>query len=72
MNKRGMALVALMSMVPLDEAEELLSRNFSFEQEDAYNEGYPFHNEGNDCRCASCADLYPCWMGGTDDFLGLV
>lgn len=72
MNKRGMALIALMSMVPLDEAEELLSRNFSFEQEDTYDERYPLHYEGNDCRRASCADLYPCWVGGTDDFLGLV
>ena len=72
MNKRGMALIALASMVPFDEAEELLSRNFSFEQEDAYDEGYPLYHEGNDCRCASCADLYPRWMGGTDGFLGLV
>lgn len=72
MNKRGMALVALMSMVPIDEAEELLNRNFTFEEEDTYNERYPLYHEGNDCRCASCTDLYPRWMGGTDDFLGLV
>ena len=72
MNKRGMALIALMSMVPLDEAEELLSRNFSFEQEDTCDEGYPLHYESHHYRHASCVDLYPCWVGGTDDFLGLV
>ena len=72
MNKRGMALIALMSMVPLDEAEELLSRNFSFEQEDTYDERYPIYYESHNHRHTSCLDLYPRWMGGTDDFLGLV
>lgn len=72
MNKRGMALIALMSMVPLDEAEELLSRNFSFEQEDTYDEGYPLHYEGNDCRRASGPCLYSAWDDSDGYVCGLV
>lgn len=72
MNKRGMALIALMSMVPLDEAEELLSRNFSFEQEDTYNERYPLYYEGNDCRCVAGSSLYPDWDDGNGHVCGLV
>lgn len=72
MSKKGMALIALMSMMPLEEAEELLSRNFSFEQEDTYDEGYPLHYEGNDCRRASGPSLYPAWDDSDGYVCGLV
>ena len=72
MNKRGMALIALMSMVPLDEAEELLSRNFSFEQEDTYNEGYPIYHEGLGYRRAAGPSLHPSGDDGDSYACGLV
>lgn len=72
MNKRGMALVALMSMVSLDEAEELLSRNFSFEQENNYDERYPLHFEGDGYRRVAGPCLHSAWAGSNDDILGLV
>ena len=72
MNKRGMALIALMSMVPFDEAEELLSRNFSFEQEDAYDEGYPLYHEGLDYRRVAGPSLYPAWDDSDGYVCGLV
>ena len=72
MNKRGMALIALMSMVPLDEAEELLSRNFSFEQEDTYNEGYPIYHEGLGYRRVTGPSLYPAWDDIDSYVCGLV
>lgn len=72
MNKRGMALIALMSMVPLDEAEELLSRNFSFEQEDTYNEGYPIYHEGLGYRRAAGPSLHPAGDDGNSHVCGLV
>ena len=72
MNKRGMALIALMSMVPLDEAEELLARNFSFEQEDAYDERYPIYHEGLGCRRVAGPSLYPAWDDSDSYVCGLV
>lgn len=72
MNKRGMALIALMSMVPFDEAEELLSRNFSFEQEDAYNERYQIHPEGLGYRRVAGPSLYPAWDDSDGYVCGLV
>ena len=72
MNKKGMALIALMSMVPLDEAEELLSRNFSFEQEDTYDEGYPIYHEGLGYRRAAGPSLHSAWDDGDCSVYGLV
>lgn len=72
MNKRGMALIALMSMVPLDEAEELLSRNFSFEQEDTYDERYPLHYEGLGYRRVAGTSLHSAWDDGDCSVYGLV
>lgn len=72
MNKKGMALIALASMMPFDEAEELLSRNFSFEQEDAYDEGYPLHFEGDGYRRVAGPCLHPAWAGSDGDILSLV
>ena len=61
MNKRNMALIALMSMVPFDEAAEILSQNFLFEEEDAYNEGYTLHYEGLGYRRVAGPCLYSAW-----------
>lgn len=72
MNKRGMALIALMSMMPFDEAEELLSRNFSFEQEDTYDEGYPLHHEGLGYRRVAGPCLHSAWDDGDGYVCGLV
>lgn len=72
MNKRGMALIALMSMMPLDEAEELLSRNFSFEQENNYDERYPLHFEGDGYRRVAGPCLHPTWDDINSYVCGLV
>ncbi len=72
MNKRNMALIALMSMVPLDEAEELLSRNFSFEQEDTYDERYPLRHEGDGYRRVAGPRLHPTWDDSDGYICGLV
>lgn len=72
MNKRNMALIALMSMVPIDEAEELLSRNFSFEQENVYDEGYPLYPEGFGYRRATGPCLHPAWDDSDSRIYGLV
>ena len=67
-----MALIALLSMVPLDEAEELLSRNFTFEQEDVYNEGYSLHYEGLGYRRVAGPRLHSAWDDSDSRIYGLV
>lgn len=72
MNKRGMALIALSSMVPFDEAEELLNRNFIFEEEDTYNERYPIYHEGFSYRRVAGPRLYSAWDDGDGYICGMV